>query len=258
MAGVAHEINTPVGITLTTASHLGTATSHIIEKVDGGTVKKSDFQAYLDTAKECSDLILSNAERAANLIHSFKQVAVDQTSEARRSFQLQDYLNEVITSLKPRFKHANTTINVQCEEDILLDSYPGSFAQVITNLMVNSLVHGFENRSSGKISIEARRNNPHYITLTLSDDGKGIPPENLSRVFDPSPPAAAAAAAVWGSTSSTTSCGNAWAGRSRCTARSTKAPPSPSPCPAPRRSIRARRTSYERHHQPGRGLAARR
>lgn len=185
VAGVAHEINTPVGITLTTASHLGTATSHIIEKVDGGTVKKSDFQAYLDTAKECSDLILSNAERAANLIHSFKQVAVDQTSEARRSFQLQDYLNEVITSLKPRFKHANTTINVQCEEDILLDSYPGSFAQVVTNLMVNSLVHGFENRSSGKINIEARRDNPHYITLTLSDDGKGIPPENLSRVFDP-------------------------------------------------------------------------
>ncbi|MDF0606113.1 ATP-binding protein [Neisseriaceae bacterium TC5R-5] len=185
VAGVAHEINTPVGITLTTASHLGSATEQIIEKLDNGNVKKSDFQTYLETAKECTDLILSNAERAANLIHSFKQVAVDQTSEARRSFQLDDYLNEVITSLKPRFKYANTNITVHCESDILLDSYPGAFAQVVTNLMVNALVHGFEHRNHGAIVINANRSSEQAVTLTVSDDGKGIPAENLGRIFDP-------------------------------------------------------------------------
>jgi C4-dicarboxylate-specific signal transduction histidine kinase len=106
VAGVAHEINTPVGITLTTASHLATSTLHITEKLDNGGIKKSDFQAYLDSARECCDLILSNSERAASLIHSFKQVAVDQTSEQRRDFQLNDYLSEIVTSLRPRFKRS--------------------------------------------------------------------------------------------------------------------------------------------------------
>ncbi|OWY37304.1 histidine kinase [Xenophilus sp. AP218F] len=186
VAGVAHEINTPVGVTLTAASHLGTATSHITGKLEEGNIKKSDFQSYLETAKECCDLILANSERAANLIHSFKQVAVDQTSEARRSFHLHDYLNEVITSLKPRFKHTNVTIDIQCEEDILLDSYPGAFAQVLTNLVVNALVHGFDGGSaSGAITIQAERDSRQHVQLVVSDTGHGIAPENLGRIFDP-------------------------------------------------------------------------
>ncbi|WP_293761329.1 HAMP domain-containing sensor histidine kinase [uncultured Aquitalea sp.] len=185
VAGVAHEINTPVGITLTTASHLATATQHIHDKLDEGAVKKSDFQSYLDTAHECCELILSNAERAANLIHSFKQVAVDQTSEMRRDFQLNDYLNEIITSLRPRFKRAQTDIQVNCENDMLLDSYPGALSQVVTNLVVNALVHGFDEKPGGAIRIEAARVAGNQVGLTIHDNGKGIPPEYLGRIFDP-------------------------------------------------------------------------
>ncbi|MEN3031681.1 HAMP domain-containing sensor histidine kinase [Chromobacterium amazonense] len=186
VAGVAHEINTPVGITLTAASHLGTATSHITGKLESGNVKKSDFQSYLETAQECCELILANSERAANLIHSFKQVAVDQTSEARRSFHLHDYLNEVITSLKPRFKHTKVNIDIQCEEDILLDSYPGALAQVLTNLVVNALIHGYESGEiAGVILIEAHRHDDQHVSLAISDNGKGIAAENLGRIFDP-------------------------------------------------------------------------
>jgi len=185
VAGVAHEINTPVGITLTTASHLATTTLHITEKLDNGGIKKSDFQAYLDTAKECCELILSNAERAANLIHSFKQVAVDQTSEQRRDFQLNDYLSEIVTSLKPRFKRSQTSIDISCEDDLLLDSYPGAVSQVITNLLVNALVHGFDEKPGGTISIHAERSSNNNVKLSIEDNGKGIPAENLSRIFDP-------------------------------------------------------------------------
>lgn len=185
VAGVAHEINTPVGITLTTASHLATTTLHITEQLEHGGIKKSDFQAYLDTAKECCELILSNAERAANLIHSFKQVAVDQTSEQRRDFQLNDYLNEIVTSLKPRFKRSQTSIDIECEDDLLLDSYPGAVSQVVTNLLVNALVHGFDEQPGGAIHIRAERSDNRKIRLSIQDNGKGIPAENLNRVFDP-------------------------------------------------------------------------
>ncbi|KJV32677.1 hypothetical protein VI06_04300 [Aquitalea magnusonii] len=185
VAGVAHEINTPVGITLTTASHLATSTLHITEKLDNGGIKKSDFQAYLDSARECCDLILSNSERAASLIHSFKQVAVDQTSEQRRDFQLNDYLSEIVTSLKPRFKRSQTNITIDCEDDLLLDSYPGAISQVVTNLLVNALVHGFEEKPGGNIHIRAERYQAAEVRLSIQDDGKGIPAENINRVFDP-------------------------------------------------------------------------
>jgi len=185
VAGVAHEINTPVGISLTTASHLATATLHINEKLESGGVKKSDFQAYLDTAKECCELILSNAEKAANLIHSFKQVAVDQTSEQRRDFQLNDYLNEIVTSLKPRFKRAQTSIHIECEDDLLLDSYPGAISQVLTNLLVNAVVHGFDEKPGGNIDILAERTGNGEVRISIKDNGKGIPAEFLNRIFDP-------------------------------------------------------------------------
>ncbi|NWK77005.1 HAMP domain-containing sensor histidine kinase [Aquitalea sp. LB_tupeE] len=185
VAGVAHEINTPVGITLTTASHLATTTLHITEKLDNGGIKKSDFQAYLDSARECCDLILSNSERAASLIHSFKQVAVDQTSEQRRDFQLNDYLSEIVTSLRPRFKRSQTNITIDCEDDLLLDSYPGAISQVVTNLLVNALVHGFEEKPGGNIHIRAERYQAAEVRLSIQDDGKGIPVENINRVFDP-------------------------------------------------------------------------
>ncbi|TDR81595.1 sensor histidine kinase [Paludibacterium purpuratum] len=185
VAGVAHEINTPVGISLTAASHLAAVTQQLNSELEAGAIKKSDFQNYLATAKESCELILSNAERAANLIHSFKQVAVDQTSEARRDFQLEDYLHEIITSLRPKFKRTSIEIQIDCEPDLLMDSYPGALSQVMTNLLVNAVTHAFDESQPGRIEIAAHRLENGYLSLTVKDNGKGIAPENMGKIFQP-------------------------------------------------------------------------
>ena len=185
VAGVAHEINTPIGISLTTASHLASITHQLSGDLEAGAIKKSDFQNYMQAALESCDLILSNAERAANLIHSFKQVAVDQTSEARRDFQLQDYLHEIITSLRPKFKRTQIEVHVDCEPDLLMDSFPGALSQVITNLLVNAVTHAFDEGQPGKVEIIAHRLSEGMVGLTVSDNGHGIPPENMSKIFQP-------------------------------------------------------------------------
>lgn len=185
VAGVAHEINTPVGITLTTASHLAAITNQLNEDLKSGTIKKSDFQSYLQATQESCELILANSERAANLIHSFKQVAVDQTSEARRDFQLQDYLQEIITSLRPKFKRTQVDVQINCEPDLLMDSYPGALSQVVTNLLVNALMHAFDTNQVGQIDIVAKRQAQEYVALSIRDNGKGILPENLGKIFQP-------------------------------------------------------------------------
>ncbi|WP_024302037.1 sensor histidine kinase [Pseudogulbenkiania sp. MAI-1] len=184
VAGIAHEINTPVGITLTCASLLNDKTRQLARQMDAGQIKKSDVQGYVQTASESVELIQVNAERAAHLVQSFKQVAVDQMSEARREFDLAGYLQEVIASLRPKFKHSPVTVTIDCPEKIRLDSYPGALAQIITNLLVNSLTHAFDEGQPGQVTIRARQADG-TITLEFADDGKGIPPENLNRVFTP-------------------------------------------------------------------------
>jgi len=184
VAGVAHEINTPVGITLTGASILQEATDQIGFAMRSGNIKKSQIADYLDTANESTRLIMANAQRAAELIHSFKQIAVDQTSEARRPFRVKDYIDEVIMCLHPRLKKTNVQVRVNCDAGIELDSYSGSFAQILTNLVMNSLVHGYDVNDAGCIDIFVTLHN-ETLTLEFSDDGKGIRPENLGRIFDP-------------------------------------------------------------------------
>lgn len=185
VAGVAHEVNTPVGITLTTASHLAQATQQIDQQLQQGSIKKSDFQNYLGTARESCDLILSNAERAANLIQSFKQVAVDQTSEARRDFKLDEYLHEIITSLQPKLRRTLIRVNIDCEEGIKMDSYPGALSQVITNLVMNALIHAFDDGVAGTITIRAHQQDDANVSLTIADNGRGIPSMFLNRIFEP-------------------------------------------------------------------------
>ena len=184
VAGVAHEINTPVGIALTSASVLKAATDDIQAAVDGTGLKRSDVMRYLDTAAESTRLIMNNAVRAAHLIHSFKQIAVDQTSEARRPFGLKDYVEEVVSSLQPKLKKTPISLSLDCPADIELDSYPGAFAQVITNLTLNCVEHAFEPEVPGNIRIHARLDGD-IVELHVDDDGKGIAPEVLDRIFDP-------------------------------------------------------------------------
>jgi two-component system NtrC family sensor kinase len=184
VAGVAHEINTPVGIALTSASVLKAATDDIQAQVDSTGLKKSDMLRYLDTAAESTRLIMNNAVRAAHLIHSFKQIAVDQTSEARRPFALKDYVEEIVSSLQPKLKKTPISLQLSCPPEIVLDSYPGAFAQVITNLTLNCVEHAFEQDMPGIIKIHARLDGD-IVELHVEDNGKGIAADVLDRIFDP-------------------------------------------------------------------------
>ncbi|MYM83195.1 histidine kinase [Duganella sp. FT50W] len=184
VAGVAHEINTPVGIALTSASVLLEATEKVQASVEGGNIKKSDITRYLETASESTRLIMNNAYRAAHLIHSFKQIAVDQVSEARRRFELRDYINEVVSSLQPKLKKTQIEVSIVCPPDIMLDSYPGALAQVITNLTLNCVEHAFEPDAEGRIVIGVTQQGD-WIEMKVTDNGKGIAPDMLDKVFDP-------------------------------------------------------------------------
>jgi signal transduction histidine kinase len=184
VAGVAHEINTPVGITLTGASILQEATDRINIVMNTGNIKKSQIQEYIDTAVESSRLIMANSQRAAELIHSFKQIAVDQTSESKRPFKVKDYIDEVVMCLHPRLKKTNIQVKVNCEKDVELDSYSGAFAQIMTNLIMNSLTHAYEASDTGCIEITAALHSD-VLVLKFADDGKGIRPEFIGKIFDP-------------------------------------------------------------------------
>ncbi|MCF8489680.1 MAG: PAS-domain containing protein [Rhodospirillum sp.] len=188
VAGVAHEINTPIGTSLTAASLLAEKTRALDNALASNTLKRSTLSDYVHTAGECSRFILSNLTRAAELIQSFKQVSVDQTSDERRRFDLRAYLEEILISLHPRLKRGHHDLILDCPKGIKMDSYPGALFRVITNLVVNALTHGFgedPDLSAGTMTLTARTDGPDHIILTFSDTGRGIAAEHLTRVFDP-------------------------------------------------------------------------
>lgn len=184
VAGVAHEINTPVGIGLTGASTLASETQSLRKRYGDGAMTEDDFLDYLNVAQDTASLLMSNMNRAADLIQSFKQVAVDQTSAERRRFNLGNYIDEVLTSLTPTVKKHRHEVAVQCPPDIEVDSYPGAVSQILTNLIMNALTHAYEDGQAGRMTIAVEPAGD-WLTLTFLDDGKGIPEENLAKVFDP-------------------------------------------------------------------------
>ncbi|SMC28892.1 His Kinase A (phospho-acceptor) domain-containing protein [Andreprevotia lacus DSM 23236] len=184
VAGVAHEVNTPVGVILTSASVLAEESRQIRDLLSEGAVKKSDLVRYCDTAVQSAELILGNAERAGELIRSFKRVAVDQTSEARRTFELGEYLNEVIASLHPTLKRSQLEVEIHCVQPVNMDSYPGALSQVITNFITNAISHAYEEGQAGRLVIHAEQEGSS-VTLSFTDFGKGIPYEYQSKIFDP-------------------------------------------------------------------------
>jgi len=184
VAGVAHEINTPVGVGVTAASTLQDRTSGFSEIYKSGQMKRSDLDKYLNIAEQSSAMILRNLERAAELIQSFKQVAVDQSSEERRSFLVKAYLEEILLSLRPKLKKTQLTIEVNGDDSLTLDSYPGAFSQIVTNLVMNSLLHAYGPDDQGKLTFDLGQRDGHLI-FEYNDDGKGIPQENLSKIFEP-------------------------------------------------------------------------
>jgi signal transduction histidine kinase len=184
VAGVAHEINTPVGIGVTAASTLESAAKDFRQKYQSNTLRRSEMDRFVALAEESTNMILKNLQRAADLIHSFKQVAVDHTSGEWRRFVLKDYIEEILMSLRPRLRKAEHTLTLDCPANVSIESNPGALAQILTNFVNNSLMHAFEPGQKGTMSIAVAVDKASTV-LRYRDDGRGIPPENLKRIFDP-------------------------------------------------------------------------
>lgn len=184
IAGVAHEINTPVGIGITAVSYLDEKTKDIKESYKNNALKKSHFEEYIDVCIETSSIIASNLQKAAELIRSFKQMAADQYSYEKRSFNVREYIDWIILNLKPHLKKTKHTVNVICDDKLVINSYPGAFSQIITNFIMNSLMHGYNEEDSGKIVIDIKADK-NILILKYSDDGNGIPDEILEKIYEP-------------------------------------------------------------------------
>lgn len=185
VAGVAHEINTPIGIGVTAASHLESCTRDFARRFAEGRLTRSELKAFSEVAGESADLILRNLHRADRLIKSFKQVAVDQSSESRRPIDLAEYIDEILTAWNPRLRRSRHRVLCEVPTGIRIETLPGAIYQVLSNLLQNSLVHGFADRDEGgtiRISAEVRDGRLH---LRYADDGVGMDETVRARVFEP-------------------------------------------------------------------------
>jgi signal transduction histidine kinase len=184
VSGVSHEINTPLGIAVTTASFIEKLNNESRKKLSEGKMTKEDLRLFMDSLFESVVILNSNLYRASELIKSFKQISVNQSSEMRSKFKLIEYINAVAISLRHEYKNKNYAFEVNCPDDLVLYSYPGAISQIIINLLTNTVTHGFKGRDTGTIQIEAMVKDDR-VFIIYSDDGVGIPEENLSRIFDP-------------------------------------------------------------------------
>ena len=190
VAGVAHEINTPLGVGITAASHLEAMTQQFAQRIKADRLSAGELSQYLGEAMESSRLILKNLERAGQLVRSFKQVAVDQGSEERRIIRLDDYLKEIAFALRPALKHAPHELRIDCAPGIVIDTYPGAVYQIVVNLISNALAHAFPSGQAGLIELSARLRRDETsaaeeIVLEYQDNGAGVEPAVLKRIFDP-------------------------------------------------------------------------
>ena len=184
VAGVAHEINTPVGTSITAASTLKHETTTFNNDVAQGKLKRSSLNNYLEVALVSTDLILNNLNRASDLIQSFKQVAVDSSHLEKRKFAIKPYIEEILNSLAPKFKHTALTLAVEGENDLEINTFPGAVAQIVTNFVMNSLNHAYPSAEKGQLRFQITQQQDK-VTIEYSDDGCGIPPENLTKIFEP-------------------------------------------------------------------------
>ena len=184
VAGVSHEINTPVGVGVTTASYLKDKTEWIENLYEKGVITHKALKEYLKNAAESTEIILANMGRAAELINSFKQIAVDQSCDSLRVFKIHEYINEILMSISSKFKKTPYKIEVVCPEEFEINSFPGAISQILTNLLMNSLIHGFDGLDHGVINIKITKSDETAL-LSYEDTGHGITNENLTRIFDP-------------------------------------------------------------------------
>jgi two-component system, NtrC family, sensor kinase len=185
VAGIAHEINTPVGNALAASSQMGDETARLETLIATGKLRRSELEDYLGTVRELSDILMRNCQRAGQLIRDFKQVAADQTSGQRRRFDLADQLRETLRTLHHRFDRAKVSLMTDLPANILMDSLPGALSQIIINLAENVLVHAVAPGTAGSLTVSAKPIARDRVEITVADDGKGITSEVLPKIFDP-------------------------------------------------------------------------
>lgn len=183
VAGIAHDVNTPLGVGVTAASFLRDRIDTVKAAYEEKSLTNKTMASFLGEADQTTHLLLTNLNRASELITSFKQVAVDQTSEAERVFNLNNYLHEVLQSLAPSFKHKQHAVTIDCPEELEIRSAPGIIAQVFTNMIMNSIIHGFENKDAGTINLAVTEEDDDVV-ITYEDDGCGLNESQLDRLFD--------------------------------------------------------------------------
>jgi signal transduction histidine kinase len=184
LAGISHEVNTPVGTALTAASFLDHTNREFTKKTAAGDITQTSLDEYLATSAEALSLTLSNLTRAAELVQSFKKIASDRSSAEKRKFKIKEYIGDVVTSLSPRLKRTTHEVVIDCPDDMEIDSYPGEISQILTNFILNSLLHAFPETSGGVMKIQVRKGGT-LIVLVFSDNGAGIPEEQVFKIFNP-------------------------------------------------------------------------
>jgi PAS domain S-box-containing protein len=185
VAGVAHQINTPIGTSLTVASSLERKTAMFAAEVAQGSLKRSSLNEFLRISREASSQLVANLSHAAELIQSFKQVATDRSYSDQSIFDLGDLTERIIKSLQPGLETQNLVLNVECHPDLTMNSYPGPYGQVLTNLFLNSVAHAFPDDKGGTVNIEVRASGDDHVEILFSDDGCGMSLGVRRKAFDP-------------------------------------------------------------------------
>jgi len=184
VAGITHDVNTPIGVGVTATSFLADRVNELSHKFDAKSLSANDMKNFVAESKQSIDLLNNNLNRASELIASFKQIAVDQASEAIRTINLKTYLQEIITSLKPKLKKAHHVININCPDDIEMRVPAGAISQIFTNFLLNSVIHGFDRMENGIIDIDIS-DLGEVVNIVYKDNGHGISQEQLDLLFEP-------------------------------------------------------------------------
>jgi signal transduction histidine kinase len=184
VAGIAHEVNTPIGLGVTASTLLIDRIEKIQEKLANQSLTSKQLEKFLVDGQENLNIIYRNLNRSAELISSFKQVAVDQSSDNSRCFYIAQLINEVLLSLKPKLKNHQHIIHIDCDPELSIESKPGPINQILINLIMNSLIHGFEHTEHGEIVIKVTYAN-NQLSICYTDNGKGMNEQLRKRIFDP-------------------------------------------------------------------------
>ncbi len=185
VAGVSHELNTPIGNAMTVASSMLDRALEFQGLVTRNELKRSALERFMADSLEGAELVQRSLQRASDLVHSFKQVAVDQASERQRVFQLAEVVREIVVTLSPNLRKMPWQLEIDIPDELVLDSFPGALGQVTINLVMNAAIHAFGGRSEGRIAVRGRLFDQDTVELVFADNGIGMSPETASRIFDP-------------------------------------------------------------------------